>query len=261
MECCCCLRDVQDLLADGKTPYERRFGESFKGPIIPFAGRPIACMTDLFNISLQEDDVQDFSTQDGTKLFEQQLKYRQKRSWKSFASQVLQASVQLQTSLALYEQENIRNNEPPSYSRLKTTVRRHIDQTMWTRNFRARSEIVGRGAVTKSQKGKKACVERKVRECYQWKATRQCSKRDSCSFIHDPASGNRGESPSGTRNRIPCRHFLRRKFANPSCNCWHPPVCLNYKSESGCTYGEKCRSRHVEADGQPSQKSKKSCVK
>ena len=35
MECCCYLRNVQDLLADGKTLYERRFGESFKGPIIP----------------------------------------------------------------------------------------------------------------------------------------------------------------------------------------------------------------------------------
>ena len=29
MECYGCLRDVQDLLADGKTPNERRFGESF----------------------------------------------------------------------------------------------------------------------------------------------------------------------------------------------------------------------------------------
>ena len=27
--------NVQDLLADGRTPYERRFGESFKGPLIP----------------------------------------------------------------------------------------------------------------------------------------------------------------------------------------------------------------------------------
>ena len=37
MECYCYLRKVQDLLlADGKTPYERRFGEPFKGPIIPF---------------------------------------------------------------------------------------------------------------------------------------------------------------------------------------------------------------------------------
>ena len=36
MECSCHLRNVQDLLADGKTLYERRFGEPFKGPIIPF---------------------------------------------------------------------------------------------------------------------------------------------------------------------------------------------------------------------------------
>ena len=36
MECDCYLRNVQDLLADGKTRYERRFGEPFKGPIIPF---------------------------------------------------------------------------------------------------------------------------------------------------------------------------------------------------------------------------------
>ena len=36
MECCIYLRNIQDLLSDGKTPYERRFGENFKGPIIPF---------------------------------------------------------------------------------------------------------------------------------------------------------------------------------------------------------------------------------
>ena len=36
MECYCYLRNVQDLLADGETPYERRFGEPFEGPIIPF---------------------------------------------------------------------------------------------------------------------------------------------------------------------------------------------------------------------------------
>ena len=31
MECYCYLRNVQDLLADGKTPYARRFGEPSKG--------------------------------------------------------------------------------------------------------------------------------------------------------------------------------------------------------------------------------------
>ena len=30
------LRNVTDLLSDGKTPYERRFGQPFKGPLIPF---------------------------------------------------------------------------------------------------------------------------------------------------------------------------------------------------------------------------------
>ena len=35
MECFSYLRKVTDLLSDGKTPYERRFGQPFKGPIIP----------------------------------------------------------------------------------------------------------------------------------------------------------------------------------------------------------------------------------
>ena len=33
MECFCYLRNVQDLLAGGKSQNERRFGKSFKGPI------------------------------------------------------------------------------------------------------------------------------------------------------------------------------------------------------------------------------------
>ena len=36
MECYCYLRSVQDLLSDGRTPNERRFGEPFKRPLIPF---------------------------------------------------------------------------------------------------------------------------------------------------------------------------------------------------------------------------------
>ena len=36
MECYTYLRNVTDLLSDGKTPYERRYGQPFNGPIIPF---------------------------------------------------------------------------------------------------------------------------------------------------------------------------------------------------------------------------------
>ena len=45
------------------------------------------------------------------------------------------------------------------------------------------------------------------------------------------------------------------------CNYWHFPVCLNYKSESGCKYGEDTASGRAEVDGQPSKESKKSGVK
>ena len=42
MECYTYLRNIQDLLSDGKTPYERRFGKPLKGPIIPF-GSLVEC--------------------------------------------------------------------------------------------------------------------------------------------------------------------------------------------------------------------------
>ena len=36
MECYCYLRNIQDVLANGRTPYEKRFIAPFHGPIIPF---------------------------------------------------------------------------------------------------------------------------------------------------------------------------------------------------------------------------------
>ena len=49
MECYCYLRNVQDLLADGKTLYERRFGEPFEGPIILFGA-----MVEYYQISARD---------------------------------------------------------------------------------------------------------------------------------------------------------------------------------------------------------------
>ena len=42
-------RNVQDLLSDGKTPYERRFGKPFKGPIIPFGS-----LVEYYSISAKD---------------------------------------------------------------------------------------------------------------------------------------------------------------------------------------------------------------
>ena len=43
MECDCHLRNIQDLLSDGKTPYGRRFGMPFDGPVIPFGAMVECC--------------------------------------------------------------------------------------------------------------------------------------------------------------------------------------------------------------------------
>ena len=79
----------------------------------------------------------------------------------------LQNSAQLQTVMALYDEEVVRNNGTPNYQQLKTAVKLHIDQMMRNRNFKARNDVVEKGSVTKSQKGNKDYVERKVGECFQ----------------------------------------------------------------------------------------------
>ena len=44
MEWYTCLRCIQDLLSDGKTLYERRYGESFKGPLILCCAASCGCV-------------------------------------------------------------------------------------------------------------------------------------------------------------------------------------------------------------------------
>ena len=61
MECHCYLRNIQDLLSDGKTPHERRFGMPFNGPsnTVWSNGRPSPCFcqrpietTSIWSLSL-----------------------------------------------------------------------------------------------------------------------------------------------------------------------------------------------------------------
>ena len=152
---------------------------------------------------------------------------------------------------------------------------------MRTRNFRVRSDVVERGTVTKSHKGKKAYVGKEVGKCFSVEGTRT---GDSCSFSHDPrvsgesgkgqrqkgrssspashskakqtdGEGQKSSQGSGSKqensldkSEVPCQFKICK---NPSCKFWHPPVSLNYKSEKGCAFGDKCHFRHVEAEGKP----------
>ena len=57
MECYCYLRNIQDLLSDGKTPYARRFGVPLKGPVIPFGAmveyHPVSCKRPVATASVR----------------------------------------------------------------------------------------------------------------------------------------------------------------------------------------------------------------
>ena len=92
--------------------------------------------SDLFNIRLQNDDVQDFDVRwDQVLLSTSDIPSDVilEGLWKS----KLQDSIQLQTVLVLYDQETVRNNGQTSYSRFKPSVKLHIDQMMRTRNFKS----------------------------------------------------------------------------------------------------------------------------
>ena len=111
--------------------------------------------SDLSKVSLHGDDNQDFETRwDPASLSASETP--KENILEGLYKLKIRDSVQLQSVLALYEQETTRNNEQLWYSRMKTSVRRHVDQKMRTRNFRARNEIVERGVVTKRhRKGEK----------------------------------------------------------------------------------------------------------
>ena len=64
----------------------------------------------------------------------------------------VRGSDQLKTVLELYDMEILQKISRPEYQRLKTMVKRSIDQKFRLRNFDARREKIGTGAVVKSQK-------------------------------------------------------------------------------------------------------------
>ena len=117
-------------------------------------------LSDLFTFSLQNDDCQDFNVRWDQAL----LSAREMLSdvvlgglYKSKS----QDAVQLQTVLALSDQETARKNGQTSYLRLKMAVKLHIDQMMRTRKFRVRSEVVEEDQLPRVTKERKPTLRGK----------------------------------------------------------------------------------------------------
>ena len=86
-------------------------------------------LSDLFKKRLQNDEVQDFDVRWDQALLSTSEPLSDTVLEGLYKSK-LQDSVQLQTLLAMCDQETVRNNGETSYSRLKTSVRMYIDRKL-----------------------------------------------------------------------------------------------------------------------------------
>ena len=146
----------------------------------------------------------------------------------------IRESEKLKTVLELCDLEIHRKKAGPDYHRLKTMVKRSIEQNLRMKNFEARTGNVETSAVVKNQRMKQR-EQRSLGECWQWEANGQYSKGDNCSSRHDinkrarttqpnssPRSSTqqsvknasrtrspRGRSPSGRMARLPCKDYLK----------------------------------------------------
>ena len=138
---------------------------------------------DIFTVALRNDDIQEFdSNWDEILLSVAQIPSDD--ILEGLYKLRIRESEKLKTVLELYNMEIHQKKAGFDYHRLKTMVKRSIEQDSRNRNFGARNGNYVRNAVVKNQ-GTKQRVLRILGYCWQWKANGQWSKGDNCSFRHD----------------------------------------------------------------------------
>ena len=196
---------------------------------------------DLFTISLRNDDIQEFDSKlDGILL--SMTKIPPDDILEGLYKLRIREPEKLKTVLELYDLEIHQKKSGPDYHRLKTMVKRSIEQDIRNKNFGARNENYGKHAVVKNQ-GTKQRVQRILGDCWQWETNGQCVKGDNCSFCHDinkrekvtpsnPSPNSfmqqnerkssrtrspKGKSPSGRMSRWPCKDYLKGTCTKSFC--------------------------------------------
>ena len=177
-------------LEEQKAPKEDRFlrGRQIADLIYEYfrvtgANDSVESFADLFTIVLRNDDIQEFDSKwDGILL--SMTKIPSDDILEGMYKLRTRESEKLKTVLELYNMEIHQKKAGPDYRRLKTMVKRSIEQDLRKRNFGARTWNYERNAVVKNQ-GTKQRGQRTLGDCWQWKTNGQCSKGDNCSFRHD----------------------------------------------------------------------------
>ena len=191
--------------------------------------------TDLFTIVLRNDDIQEFDSKwDGILL--SMTKIPHDDILEGLYELRIRESEKLKIVLELYDLE-IHQKLGPDYHRLKTMVKRSIEQDLRNRNLGARNGNYERNAVVKNQ-GTEKRGQRILGDCWQWETNGQCSKGENCSIRHDVnkrakndtaesvseffhaaewakiirTRSPRGRSPSDRTSRWPCKDYLKRNL-------------------------------------------------
>ena len=136
---------------------------------------------DFFSVTLHDDNIQEF----GTRWDEVPLSMPKIPSddiLESLYKLRKRESAQLKTVLELYDMEIHPRTSMPNCQKLKTMVKRSIDQKLRLRNFDARHGRIETGAVVKNRKGLSG-VEGGKGICYQWKEKGQRSHRHETKIV------------------------------------------------------------------------------
>ena len=91
-------------------------------------------------------------------------------------------------------------------------------------------------------------------------ASRKTDPRSTRAALQIKQAASRKKS-SGKISRQPCKVHLKGTCPNPSCEKWHSPERLFYKTEEGCKFGDKCVIAHFRVEERPSKRSKKNGTK
>ena len=196
---------------------------------------------DLFTIGLRNDDIQEFDSK-LDEILVSMTKIPPDDILEGLYKLRIRESEKLKTVLELYDLEIHQKKAGPDYHRLKTVVKRSVEQNLRMKNFDARNGNFETSAVVKNQ-GTKQRGQKILGDCWQSKANGLCSEGDNCSFRHDVdkrakmtqpnpspnsfmqqnernASRTRspsGKSPSGRMSPWPCKDYLKGTCTNSFC--------------------------------------------
>ena len=137
----------------------------------------------LFSITLGNDTVQDLDTR-WDEILLSMTKVPSDVVLESLYKLRIRELDQLNTVLESYDVEIHQKISISNCQKMKTMVKRSMDQKLRLRNFDARKEKIETGAVVTNRRGSSR-IERGEGICHQWKAIGQCSRGGQCSFRHD----------------------------------------------------------------------------